>query len=102
MHAHGSLTLHPEPDWLIPHVRRLVARHESGRPDPWSIDDTPEGYVETQVRAIVGLELQITRLEAKSKLSQNRSEADIAGAIERLDGGSPRERAVAEAMRGET
>ena len=102
VHAHGSLTLHPEPDWLIPHVRRLVERHESGRPDPWSIDDTPEGYVETQVRAIVGLELQITRLEAKAKLSQNRSGADIEGAIEGLDGGSPRERAVAEAMRGET
>ena len=102
VHAHGSLTLHPEPDWLIPHVRRLVERHESGRPDPWSIDDTPEGYVETQVRAIVGLELRITRLEAKSKLSQNRSDADIAGAIEGLDGGTPGERAVAETMRGET
>src|SRR5438093_1231706 len=99
VHAHGSLTLHPEPDWLIPHVRRLVERHESGRPDPWSIDDTPEGYVETQVRAIVGLELRITRLEAKSKLSQNRSEADIAGAIDGLSVGSPGGQAVADAMR---
>jgi transcriptional regulator len=96
--AHGTLTLHPEPDWLIPHVRRLVERHESGRPDPWSIDDTPEGYVETQVRAIVGLELRLDRLEAKRKLSQNRSAADIAGTIDGLAAGSPPERAVAAEM----
>jgi transcriptional regulator len=99
--AQGTLTLHPEPEWLIPHVRRLVERHESGRPDPWSIDDTPEGYVETQVRAIVGLELRLDRLEAKRKLSQNRSAADIDGTIEGLDAGSPREREVAAAMRSD-
>ena len=97
--AHGTLTLHPEPEWLLPHVRRLVERHEARRPEPWSIDDAPDGYVETQVRAIVGLELRIDRLEAKRKLSQNRSAGDIAGAIEGLDAGSPEERDVAAAMR---
>lgn len=99
--AHGTLTLHHEPEWLVPHVRRLVERHESGRPDPWSIDDTPEGYVETQVRAIVGLELRLGRLEAKRKLSQNRSAADIAGTIDGLTRGAPREQAVAAEMRRE-
>ncbi len=96
--AHGRITLRHEPDWLVPHVARLVERHEAGRPDPWSIDDAPEGYVETQARAIVGLELRITRLEAKAKLSQNRSAADVAGAIEGLEAGTPRERLVADAM----
>lgn len=97
--AHGSLTLHPEPEWLVPHVRRLVERHEAGRPTPWSVDDAPEGYVETQVRAIVGLELRISRLEAKRKLSQNRSAADFEGTIAGLSGGSPTELAVAADMR---
>jgi transcriptional regulator len=99
--AHGVITLHHEPEWLVPHVRRLVERHEAGRADPWSIDDAPEGYVETQARAIVGLELRISRLEAKRKLSQNRSAADIAGTIEGLDAGSFLERAVAAEMRRE-
>jgi transcriptional regulator len=99
--AHGRLALHPEPEWLVPHVRRLVARHEGLRPEPWSIDDTPDGYVETMVRAIVGLELTVTRLEAKRKLNQNRSPEDIAGVIAGLQEGSPAEQSVADDMRAE-
>lgn len=97
--AHGTLTTRHETDWLIPHVDRLVARHEAGRPDPWALSDAPDDYVRTQARAIVGLELQITRLVAKAKLSQNRSEADIEGAIDGLSAGLPAERDVATAMR---
>jgi transcriptional regulator len=97
--AHGTIALRHEPEWLIPHVGRLVARHEAGRADPWALSDAPDDYVATQARAIVGLELHISRLDAKSKLSQNRSHADIEGAIAGLANGSPRERAVAEAMR---
>jgi len=99
--AHGTIATIHDPDWLVPHVGRLVARHEAGRPDPWALSDAPEDYVATQARAIVGLELRITRLEAKAKLSQNRSEADIQGAIAGLATGSPREQAVADAMRRE-
>lgn len=99
--ARGTLTLRPEPEWLIGHVRRLVERHEAGRTDPWSIDDTPEGYVETHVRAIVGLEMRIATLEAKRKLSQNRSVEDILGVIDALSAGAPGERAVAAEMRRE-
>ena len=100
--AHGTLTLRHEPEWLIDHVRRLVERHESDRAEPWSVDDTPDGYVETQVPAIVGLELRISRLEGKRKLSQNRSEADFDGVRDALAVGSPLERAVADEMRRET
>jgi transcriptional regulator len=99
--AHGTITTIHDPDWLIPHVGRLVARHEAGRAHPWAITDAPADYVATQARAIVGLELRIARLEAKAQLSQNRSTADIAGAIEGLRTGTPQERAVAEAMRRE-
>ena len=97
--AHGTLTTIHDPDWLIRHVGRLVARHEANRKDPWALSDAPEDYIRTQARAIVGLELRITRLAAKSKLSQNRSEADVEGAIDGLAAGSPRDRQVAAAMR---
>jgi transcriptional regulator len=97
--AHGTISTIHDPEWLIPHVGRLVARHEAGRPDPWSLSDAPEDYVRTQARAIVGLELRIDRIEAKAKLTQNRSAPDIEGTIEGLSAGTPREQAVAEAMR---
>ena len=97
--AHGTLSLRHEAAWLIPHVGRLVDRHEAGRADPWRLGDAPDGYVETQARAIVGLELRITRLEGKVKLSQNRGAADVDGTIEGLDAGTSRERDVAAAMR---
>ena len=100
--AHGSITVHREPEWMLAHVRQLTDRHEAGRPDPWSIDDTPDGYVETQAKAIVGLELRISRLEAKRKLTQNRSAADFEGTMAGLSTGSPREVAVADEMGRET
>ena len=100
--AHGTLSTIHDPEWLIPHVGRLVDRHERDRAAPWALADAPEDYVRTQARAIVGLELRIARLEAKAKLSQNRSQADIEGTIEGLAAGSPRDRAVAEEMRRPT
>ncbi len=99
--AHGSITVHREPEWLLAHVRRLTDRHESHRTDPWSIDDAPDGYVETQVKAIVGLEVRISRLEAKRKLTQNRSAADFQGTMAGLAAGSPRDVALADEMRRE-
>jgi len=99
--ARGPLRLRHEPDWLVPHVRRLVERHEAARTEPWSVDDAPAGYIENQARAIVGLELEIVSLEAKRKLSQNRSAADVVGVIEGLSVGDPMEQSVATEMRSE-
>ena len=96
--VHGSVTTHPEPEWLLAHVRRLVDRHEALRDDPWSIDDAPAGYPETQVKAIVGLEFAINRIEAKRKLSQNRSAADFEGVLSAMRAGSSREAEVAAEM----
>ncbi|WP_200210647.1 FMN-binding negative transcriptional regulator [Micromonospora coerulea] len=81
VHAYGELLVHDDPTWVGALVRRLTDQHEAGRPHPWSVDDAPEGFVTGQLRAIVGVELRISRLEAKWKLSQNRSAADVDGVI---------------------
>ena len=59
----------------------LTAKHEAGNEHPWSVDDAPRTFIDGQLRAIVGIELEITRIEAKAKLSQNRPESDVAGVI---------------------
>lgn len=84
-HLYGRLVIHDDPAWVEANVRRLTAQHESDREPPWSVDDAPEAYVAGQLKAIVGVEVVIDRVEAKFKLSQNRSDADIAGAIEGLE-----------------
>jgi len=80
-HVYGELTVHDDPDWVGDLVRRLTQLHEGTRAEPWSVDDAPAKFVTGQLRAIVGVELAITRIEAKAKLSQNRSAADVDGVI---------------------
>ncbi|WP_104138607.1 FMN-binding negative transcriptional regulator [Arthrobacter sp. ZGTC131] len=80
-HVYGKLTVHHDPDWLSWHVRRLTDLHEARSERPWTVDDAPERYISGQLRAIVGVELLITRIEAKNKLSQNRPDADVDGVV---------------------
>jgi transcriptional regulator len=80
-HVYGRLVVHDDPVWTEDLVRRLTAKHEAYRDHPWSVDDAPRNFVEGQLRAIVGIELEITRIEAKAKLSQNRPPADVDGVI---------------------
>ena len=97
--ASGALVVRDDPAWLIEIVRRLTDRHEARWPDGWSVDDAPPDYIESELRAIVGIELRISRLEGKRKLSQNRAPADVGCVIAGLDAGAPREQAVASEMR---
>ena len=80
-HVYGRLVVHDDPVWTENLVRRLTAKHEARRDHPWSVDDAPRHFIEGQLRAIVGIELEITRIEAKAKLSQNRPDADVEGVI---------------------
>jgi transcriptional regulator len=97
VHAYGTLRFIDDPAVLRDLVESLTARHESARPTPWHLSDAPEEYVQKQLKAIVGVELSITRLEGKWKMSQNRSGADIDGVVRGL-GESPvaSDRAVAD------
>jgi transcriptional regulator len=81
VHVHGRLVVHDDPAWLEDVVRRLTTVHEAAEAAPWSVDDAPRPFVEGQLRAIVGVELLVTRLEAKAKLSQNRPPADVEGVV---------------------
>ena len=84
-HLYGRLVIHDDPAWVEANVRALTAKHEANREAPWSVDDAPEPYLEGQLKAIVGVEIVIDRVEGKWKLSQNRSDADIAGTIDGLE-----------------
>lgn len=77
--VHGELVVHDDVDWVADVVRRLTERHEQHRDEPWAVTDAPSDYLAGQYRAIVGVELRITRLEASMKMSQNKSDADAAG-----------------------
>ena len=80
-HVYGRLVVHDDARWVESLVRRLTDQREAALPHPWSVDDAPAAFVAGQLRAIVGLELQITRIEAKAKLSQNRPPADVDGVV---------------------
>jgi transcriptional regulator len=102
VHVHGELVVHDDAGWLADVVHRLTEKHEAGREGRWAVADAPPAFVAGQLRAIVGLELRISRIEAKAKLSQNRPAADIDGVIEgtRARGDVKMARAVQEARPG--
>lgn len=86
VHAYGRLCSIEDPAWLRRFVERLTGRFESGRAEPWQVADAPESYIDAQLRAIVGIEIPITRLLGKWKVSQNRSALDRAGVVDGLKG----------------
>lgn len=81
VHLTGTITFHQDAEWLRSLVTRLTRLHEGGREHPWAVTDAPPEYIDGQLRAIVGVELTITSIEAKQKLSQNRSELDREGVV---------------------
>jgi transcriptional regulator len=81
VHFTGPLTIHRDAEWLRDVVTRLTARHEGGRPHAWQVTDAPPEFIDSQLKAIVGVELTIATVEAKEKLSQNRNPEDRAGAL---------------------
>lgn len=79
IHAYGIPEVLHDSDRLRELVSTLTAKHEAGRPQPWTLEDAPAEYIAKMLNAIVGFTIPISRLEGKRKLTQNRSAADIAG-----------------------
>jgi transcriptional regulator len=100
VHLTGRVDAHQDGAWLRDLVVRLTDLHEQHRAERWSVTDAPADYVRKQLKAIIGIELHVEHVEAKAKLSQNRSEDDRAGVIAGLESaGAARDRAVADDMR---
>jgi len=81
VHLSGTVRVFQDREWLRDVVTRLTEMHEDGRSDPWRPSDAPERYIDGQLAGIVGIEVAVTRVEGKAKLSQNRSEADRRGVV---------------------
>jgi transcriptional regulator len=99
VHAYGSMRAIEDEAWLRDFVGKLTQRFESPRAQPWSITDAPEDFIAKQLGAIVGIEIQLTRLIGKWKTSQNRPAADRKGVVTGLrDSDDPAARAMADAV----
>jgi len=86
VHARGVLMAVDDAAWLHAFVDRLTRAQESSRAHPWQTSDAPADYLETMLRAIVGIEIELVAIEAKWKVSQNRSAADRLGVAAGLAG----------------
>jgi transcriptional regulator len=85
VHAQGMLETVDDAPWLHKLVSRLTDHHERPRAQPWAVHDAPDDFVQQMLRAIVGIQIPVTRLVGKWKISQNRSAADRAGVAAGLD-----------------
>ena len=100
VHAYGAARAIDDRAWLRDLLQRLSARHEAGEAAPWRMRDLPEAYLGAMLNGIVGVEIAVSRLEGKFKLSQNRPAADrprIIAALDRRE--DPGARGVARLMR---
>jgi transcriptional regulator len=82
--VHGPLRAIEDRDWLARQIAALTGENEGKRSEPWSVTDAPEQFVAAQIKGIVGIEIPISRIEGKWKVSQNRPEADREGVIDGL------------------
>jgi transcriptional regulator len=82
--ARGTLVAVDDAAWLRSLVGRLTDQHERPQAQPWSVGDAPDDYVQQMLRAIVGIEITLTSLTGKWKVSQNRSAADREGTAQGL------------------
>lgn len=106
VHAHGPLRVVEDAAWLRTLIERLTERHEAAEHAPrgeaaWRVGDAPADFIDGLVKAIVGIEIPIARLEGKWKVSQNRSAADREGVAAGLStGDDPMRHAMAALVRG--
>lgn len=97
VHAYGTVRVVDDPQFLRAHLAQLTARHEPERGSTWTTSDPPPEYLTQQLGGIIGIQVVISRLEGKWKMSQNRGEADVSGVVAGLRGsGNPQDAEVAD------
>jgi transcriptional regulator len=82
--AYGAMKVVDDPAWLMRQITEMTQGQEARQTEPWSVEDAPATFVAAQLKGIVGVEIEITRIEGKWKVSQNRPEADRLGVAEGL------------------
>ena len=97
VHAYGTVTVHDDERFVRGVVAKLTRQHEASEPKPWKMGDSAPDYIDTMLRNIVGIEITLTSLVGKFKLSQNREERDRLSASDALD--AKGHQAIASAMR---
>ena len=80
----GTPRVIDDADWVRTQIIALTSTQEGRRPEPWSVSDAPESFIDGQIKAIIGVEIPILTIEGKWKVSQNRSAADRQGVYEGL------------------
>jgi transcriptional regulator len=99
VHAYGRIIVHDDVKWVRGQAGMLTKQQEASQPTPWKMADAPPAYTAANLEQIVGFEIPIARLVGKFKASQNRRDADRAGAIAGLrETGDPGNVAMAELM----
>jgi transcriptional regulator len=81
VHARGRLRVIDDPVWMRRQLDTLVRHHEAGLAEPWQINDAPPDYIDKMLMAIVGIEIDITELQGKWKISQKQPAANRAGVV---------------------
>jgi transcriptional regulator len=84
VHVHGRFTVRDDERYVRAVVARLTRKHEASQPTPWKMGDAPQDYIDAMLKAIVGIEIEVTRLVGKFKLSQNRQVRDRLSAAQAL------------------
>lgn len=79
--ARGRLRVIEDPAWLRAQLETLVESHEAGFAEPWRINDAPPDYIEKMLTAIVGIEIVISEVTGKWKVSQNQPAINRAGVV---------------------
>ncbi|MDE2416690.1 MAG: FMN-binding negative transcriptional regulator [Burkholderiales bacterium] len=97
--ARGRLTVHDDADWVRQQVTELTQQQEAARAKPWAVSDAPRDYTDTMIKAIVGIEIALTQLSGKWKVSQNQVLANQDSLVQALQQGNADNQAMAQLVR---
>lgn len=84
VHAYGTVKIRDDEKYVRGVVARLTRTHEATQAEPWKMSDAPKDYLEPMLKAIVGIEIEITQLQGKAKLGQNKEYRDVLGVANAL------------------
>jgi len=99
VHVHGEIKTIDDSTWVIQQLQDLTQQHEENRSKQWHVSDAPADFTESQLAVLVGLEINVTMIEAKTKASQNQPAKNRASVLQLLNAEQPDSR-LTDMMRG--